>query len=117
MLSQYPQSAFLRFSAGCRGGGKQQFATQTLRVHLLGIDSMIVRNQNGGFGECAFVLVFGGPGMSKNHSFLLRGSTAGKDYLEEISVRGNICQNHPFGNHPFANPRFPAYVILLFQLC
>ena len=22
-----------------------------------------------------------------------------------LSFRGNICQNHPFGNHPFANPQ------------
>ena len=37
MLSQYPQSAFQRLS-GVAGGGQQQFATQTFRVHLLGIE-------------------------------------------------------------------------------
>ena len=37
MLSQYPQSAFRRFR-GVTRGGQQQFATQTLRVHLLGIE-------------------------------------------------------------------------------
>ena len=36
ILSQYPQSAFQGFSGGCQGG-QQQFATQTLRVSLLGI--------------------------------------------------------------------------------
>ena len=35
MLSQYPQSAF---KGPPRVGGQQQFATQTLRVHLLGLD-------------------------------------------------------------------------------
>ena len=35
--SQYPQSAFQGLS-GVAGGGQQQFATQTLRVHLLGIE-------------------------------------------------------------------------------
>ena len=37
MLSQCPQSAFQGFSGVARGG-QQQFATQTLRVHLLGVD-------------------------------------------------------------------------------
>ena len=37
MLSQYPRSAFQGFCGGHREG-QQQFATQTLRVHLLGID-------------------------------------------------------------------------------
>ena len=41
MLSQYPQSAF-RGSAGVTRGSQQQFATQTLRVHLLGIDLLEV---------------------------------------------------------------------------
>ena len=36
----------------------------------------------------------------KNPCFLLPGSIAGKDFWEEISVLGNICPNHPFGNHP-----------------
>ena len=36
MRSQYPQSAFQGFSRG--RWGQQQFATQTLHVHLLGID-------------------------------------------------------------------------------
>ena len=36
MLSHYPQSAFQGVSEG--RGGQQQLATQTLRVHLLGID-------------------------------------------------------------------------------
>ena len=38
-------------------------------------------------------------------AFFCKGSTAGEDFSEEISVQGTICQNHPFGNHPFANPR------------
>ena len=37
MLSQCPQSAF-QGSPRVAGGGQQQFATQTLRVHLLGIE-------------------------------------------------------------------------------
>ena len=37
MLSKYPKSAFEGLS-GVAGGGQQQFATQTLRVHLLGTD-------------------------------------------------------------------------------
>ena len=37
MRSQYPQRVFQGFSEGLRGG-HQQFATQTLRVHLLGLD-------------------------------------------------------------------------------
>ena len=46
------------------------------------------------------------PGNIKEHSFFCHGSTAqGKDLLEEISEQGNTCQNHPFGNHPVANPR------------
>ena len=42
MLSQYPQSAFqgsLRVAGG--GGGQQQFATQTIRVHLLGLEKTL----------------------------------------------------------------------------
>ena len=38
MLPQYPQSASQGVS-GVASGGQQQFATQTLRVHLLGIES------------------------------------------------------------------------------
>ena len=38
MLSQYPQSASQGCSGGVAGKGQQEFATQTLRVHLLGID-------------------------------------------------------------------------------
>ena len=37
MLSQYPLSAFPGLCGGTRGG-QQQFVTQTLRVHLLGLD-------------------------------------------------------------------------------
>ena len=37
MLSQYPESACQGFPAVARGG-HQQFATQTLLVHLLGVD-------------------------------------------------------------------------------
>ena len=48
---------------------------------------------------------FWGPGISKIIAFFCQGSTAGKDFLEEIPVQGKICQNHPFGNHPSANPR------------
>ena len=33
-------------------------------------------------------------------AFFCRGSTAGKDFLEEILVQGNVCQNPSFGNHP-----------------
>ena len=47
---------------------------------------------------------FWGPGISKITVFFCQGSTAGKDFLEEISVQGNICQNYPLGNHPLANP-------------
>ena len=38
MLSQYPLSAFHRGSPGSPGGVQQQFATQTLRVHVLGLE-------------------------------------------------------------------------------
>ena len=38
MQSQYPQSAFQGFSARSPAG-QQQFATQTLCVHLLGLDN------------------------------------------------------------------------------
>ena len=41
MLSQYPRSAFQGLRAGITRGGQQQLATQTLRVHLLGLDSAI----------------------------------------------------------------------------
>ena len=37
IVSQYPQSAF-RGLSGVTTKGQQQFATQTLRVHLLGRD-------------------------------------------------------------------------------
>ena len=40
MLSQYPQSAF-QGSVGITRRGQQQFATQTLRVHLLGIEMYV----------------------------------------------------------------------------
>ena len=43
ILSQYPQSAF-QGSAGVTRAGQQQFATHTLRVHLLGLDSNVLRN-------------------------------------------------------------------------
>ena len=36
-LPHYPQSAF-QGSPRVAGGGQQQFATQTLRVHLLGLE-------------------------------------------------------------------------------
>ena len=52
MLSQYPWSA-LRGCAEVTKGGQQQFATQTLRVHLLGIE--IIRALGscyGGGGGC-----------------------------------------------------------------
>ena len=39
MLSQYPQSAF-KHSLASPGGGQQQFAAQTLRVHLLGLECL-----------------------------------------------------------------------------
>ena len=42
MLSQYPQSAFQEVLRGRQGGGQQQFVTQTLRIHLLGI----LKNKN-----------------------------------------------------------------------
>ena len=41
MLSQYPQSAFEGLS-GVAGGGQQQFAAQTLRVNLPGIENRVV---------------------------------------------------------------------------
>ena len=41
MLSQYPQSAFQGFSGVARGG-QQQFAAQTLRVHLLSVNNIPV---------------------------------------------------------------------------
>ena len=47
---------------------------------------------------------FVGPGVSKVIAFFCQGSTAGKEFLEEISVQGNICQTHPFGKPPFCEP-------------
>ena len=41
MLSLYPRSAFQGF-CGVTRGGQQQLATQTLRVHLLGIEILKV---------------------------------------------------------------------------
>ena len=38
MLSQYPRSDFQCVSAGVTREGQRQFATQILRVHLLGIE-------------------------------------------------------------------------------
>ena len=58
-----------------------------------------------------------GPEISKIIAFRLPGSTAGKDPLEEISVQGNICQNHPFGNHPFANPRKKGISAIFSRQC
>ena len=43
MLSHYPQSAYQGFPL-VAGGCQQQFATQTLRVHLLGIDPEFITN-------------------------------------------------------------------------
>ena len=40
MLSQYPQLAFHGVLRGSLGG-QQQFVTQTLRVHLLGLDTQL----------------------------------------------------------------------------
>ena len=34
-----------------------------------------------------------GPGKSKIAAFFCQGNIAGKDFLEEMSVPGNICQN------------------------
>ena len=38
MMSQHPEAPFQGLSGVVGGGGQQQFATQTLRVHLLGVD-------------------------------------------------------------------------------
>ena len=38
-------------------------------------------------------------------AFFCWASTAGKDFLEESSVQVNICQDHPCGSHPLANPQ------------
>ena len=43
MLSLYQQSVF-RGSLGGRRGGQQQFATQTIRVHLLGLEKVTLVN-------------------------------------------------------------------------
>ena len=48
---------------------------------------------------------FWGSRNMKIIAFFCEGSTAGRDFLEETSLRGNICQNYPFGNNPFVNPR------------
>ena len=65
MLSQYPRSAFQGF---CRDHqrGQQQFATQTLRVHLLGIECTSTgrRAKPGRFGSLAFALQIGISGES-----------------------------------------------------
>ena len=53
-----------------------------------------------------------GPGMSKIIVFFCQASPTGTDFLEEILVQGNICQNQPFGNHPFAKPRTESVYIL-----
>ena len=37
---------------------------------------------------------FWGPGISRIIAFFCQGSTVGRDFLEEMSVQGNICQNH-----------------------
>ena len=44
MLSQYPRSAFPGLARVTRGG-QQQFATQTLRVHLLGLEGWNLSRQ------------------------------------------------------------------------
>ena len=48
---------------------------------------------------------FLGSRNTKIIAFFCQGSTAGKNFLEDISVQGNICQNHPYGSHPSMNPR------------
>ena len=60
------------------------------------------RKQNCGFARGRFWRMylcsgFWDAGISKIIAFFCQGSTAGKDHLEEISVQGNICQNHTFG--------------------
>ena len=52
-----------------------------------------------------------GPGISKITACFCQSSTAEKGLLEEMSVQGNICQNHPFGNHPLANPETTRKII------
>ena len=50
-------------------------------------------SQKGGFGECALVLVF------------FSGEHPNVPSFRFFRSRGNIRQNHPFGNQPFVNPR------------
>ena len=59
MLSQYPRSAFHRL-CGAHQRGQQQFATPTLRVHLLGIDISVMRCAKGIFAKG----IWGGMGFS-----------------------------------------------------
>ena len=49
MLCQYPQSAF-QGSPRVAGGDQQQFATQTLRVHLLGLEFRFLQSRSDGSG-------------------------------------------------------------------
>ena len=46
MSTQCPRSVFQGLSGVARGG-QQRFATQTLRVHLLGIGETLLRNPGG----------------------------------------------------------------------
>ena len=55
MLSHYPQSTFQGVLWGLPGG-QQQSATQTLRVHLLGLESSLIAPQEWGSHSCALCL-------------------------------------------------------------
>ena len=59
-------------------------------------------------GACALVPVFGlqDSGISKIMDFFCQVALQGNTFWRKFWVQGNICQNHPSGNHPFANPCF-----------
>ena len=52
---------------------------------------------------------FLGSGISKIKAFFCHGSTAGKTFWRKFRYKGDICQNHPCGSHPFAKPRYKFF--------
>ena len=53
----------------------------------------------GQFWQMYLVPVVGVQVKSKIIAVFCQRSIAGKDFLKEVSVQGNIGQSHPFGNH------------------
>ena len=72
-------------------------------------------SKKGGFGECALVpaLLPGNIQMYPRSGFWYWRNTLNVPSFRFL-VPGNIRRNHPFGNHPFANPR--VFCIFSFSL-